>query len=181
VTSQDVAAIFISAHGETDGRGDLYIIANDTDVTDQVSLQQSGVEWSDLQKIVEDVGGAGKALVFIDACKSGQVLQNKRSLPPDIDKAVAELRGSGNNITVFSSSTGTQLSVEDPKLGHGYFTYALLEALDGKAPRVGSYLTAGDINRYLAGRVKELTSGSQTPIVTTPRGATTNPPLFLVQ
>jgi hypothetical protein len=177
----DVAAIFISAHGETDGRGDLYLISNDADVRDEVAMRQTAVQWDDVYRDIKDLASRGKVLVFLDACKSGQVIPGKRALPPDIDRAVNELRESGNDVTIFSSSTGTQLSREEPKYGHGFFTYSLLEALDGKGMRSGDYVTTGDLNRYISARVKSLTDGAQTPVVSTPLSTTSSPPLFVIR
>lgn len=181
MTGADVATVFVSAHGETDGRGDLYLISNDTDVRDHITMRQTAMQWNDFKKDIEDLASRGKVLVFLDACKSGRVIPGKSVFPPDIDKAVNELRESGNDVTIFSSSTGTQLSREDEKLGQGYFTYALLEALDGKGHRSDGYVTTGDLNRYIAERVKKLTEGAQTPKVSTPLGTTSNPPLFVIR
>lgn len=181
MTNGDVATVFVSAHGETDGRGDLYLISHDADVRDEIMMRQTAVQWDDFDKDIKDLASRGKVLVFLDACKSGRVIPGKSVFPADIDKAVNELRESGNDVTIFSSSTGTQLSREDDKLGQGYFTYALLEALDGKGIRSGAYVTTGDLNRYIAERVKKLTEGAQTPKVSTPLGTTSNPPLFVIR
>jgi uncharacterized caspase-like protein len=72
---------------------------------------------------------------------------------------------------VFSSSTGRQLSREDPDWGHGAFTFALLEAIrDGRADfRNLGVVTLAELESYLADRVKELTQGKQHPTVTKPK------------
>ena len=62
------------------------------------------------------------------------------------------------------SSTGQEVSIEDPELGHGYFTQALTEGLSGKADKNKDglvYLT--ELDTYLFNRVKELSNNRQHP------------------
>lgn len=187
VTNADVAVIFLSAHGEMDSRESLFLISHDTDVSDEIPMRLSAVEWSYIEREIDDIAAKGKVLVFLDMCKSGGVLKSrpgirsKGAFPPDLDKAVNELNESGNDVTIFSSSTERQFSLEDDKIKQGYFTYALLEALDGRGPKASGYVTTGDLTRYLAERVKKLTNGAQSPRVTTPSGTISSPPLFVIR
>jgi len=102
----------------------------------------------------------GKTLVFVDACH-------------------CELASAESGVVVFSSSTSTQLSIEDDTLKHGDFTAALLEAFDTRrATHEPPFFYVTDFDAYLRGRVKELTHGAQTPTVTIPLERYNNPRVF---
>ena len=56
------------------------------------------------------------------------------------------------------ASSGTkQLATEFEALKHGVFTYALLEALDGKADNGDRKITVNELKLYMEERVPELT------------------------
>ncbi len=70
------------------------------------------------------------------------------------------------NVTVLTSSGGTEPSREDAAWGggHGAFTYALLEALGTVADGNRDGLVGvTELTGYLARRVPALTGGKQTP------------------
>jgi uncharacterized caspase-like protein len=80
------------------------------------------------------------------------------------------LRMQAQGIIVFTASSGNEFSWEDAKWGHGAFTLALLEAMQGQ----GGFTKRGvvwvsDIEGYVYERVKELTNGGQKPLVAKPR------------
>ena len=71
-------------------------------------------------------------------------------------------RGSG--ATVISSSQGAEYAFESSDQQNGLFTYALMEALDGKAsPNKDGQITISTIGDYVKKCVKELTKGKQNP------------------
>jgi len=84
-------------------------------------------------------------------------------------------------VIVFASCAGGQVSLEKPEWENGAFTEALLEGLAGKARRDGDRLLVTDIANYVKPRVKELTSGAQTPVVLYPQGRFTYPPVYLLR
>ena len=64
----DVALLFISGHGENDGKGDYYFIPADAALQDDGSFRPSrAVSWRDLKSVV-DV--PARTLVLIDTCHS---------------------------------------------------------------------------------------------------------------
>ena len=83
---------------------------------------------------------------------------------------------------VLAACSGTELALEPEALGHGAFTYALLEGLAGKARRGKPgerQIYVSDLDLYLRERVRELTNGAQTPVVLFDKNRFLNPPLFL--
>jgi len=71
-------------------------------------------------------------------------------------------RGSG--ATVISSSQGAEYAFESSEQSNGLFTYALMEALDGKAtPNKDGQITISSVGEYVKKRVQDLTKGKQNP------------------
>jgi uncharacterized protein YecT (DUF1311 family)/uncharacterized caspase-like protein len=71
-------------------------------------------------------------------------------------------RGSG--ATVISSSQGAEYAFESSEQSNGLFTYALMEALEGKAtPNKDGKITISAIGDYVKKRVQDLTKGKQNP------------------
>jgi hypothetical protein len=69
-------------------------------------------------------------------------------------------------VKVLASSQGREFSLEQPNFrgGHGAFTAALLEGLEGKARSSNSAaVSVLDLERYVSRRVPELTQGKQHP------------------
>ena len=73
-------------------------------------------------------------------------------------------RGSGS--TILSSSAGAEYALESSEQQNGLFTYAVLEALDGKkeadADKDGA-IEMSELGEYVKKRVSELTNNKQTP------------------
>ena len=86
----------------------------------------------------------------------------------DISRLVQELASVDNGIVVYAAASGRQLSQESTRWSNGVFTKAVVEGvLGGAAYHAGRPITAQMLNLYVSERVKELTSGVQTPIMVT--------------
>jgi uncharacterized protein YecT (DUF1311 family)/WD40 repeat protein len=71
-------------------------------------------------------------------------------------------RGSG--ATIISSSQGAEYAYESSEQSNGLFTYALMEALDGKAtPNKDGQITISTVGDYVKKRVQDLTKSKQNP------------------
>ncbi len=75
-------------------------------------------------------------LVLLDACHSGASTINGDPLAMDATALQTALAAA--NVSVLTSSKGTEVSYEAPELQHGAFTKALLDAFNDPA---------ADINR----------------------------------
>jgi WD40 repeat protein len=149
---------------------------------DTAGVWRSGLKLSDLREAIAALADKGKVLVFFDACHSGNLASGARDGGQvDIDKAASALGNADTGAIVFSSSTGKEFSVERADLGHGVFTYALLEALDGKSNRPPPWLYVSDLEIWLSDEVNKLTKGAQTPKTTVPGERFTNPRVFMIQ
>ena len=162
-----VGMLFLAGHGINDANGVYYFLPYDADVH---KLKSTGVVFMEIKNTLANLGG--KALFFVDTCHSGNILGGqRRAISKDITGVINELASAENGVVVFSSSTGSQYSIENLEWGNGAFTKALVEGLKGKA----SLSTSGRITHkmldfYISERVKELTEGQQTPVTQAPGG-----------
>jgi len=165
-TARDVGMLFLAGHGVNDPTGIYYYLPANADVD---KLKRTGVPFSDIRNTLASL--TGKALFFVDTCHAGNVMGGRRAGPPDITAVVNELASAENGVVVFASSTGRQYSLESAEWNNGAFTKALVEGVTGKADLRGTgKITHKMLDFYLAERVKELTSGKQTPVNPSPQG-----------
>lgn len=173
VTSRDVGVMFIAGHGMNDNIGNYYFLPYNVNPE---QLMRTGVAQNDIKLTLNSL--AGKAVFFVDTCHSGNALGSgkTRAIGGSTDAFVNELASAENGVIVFSSSTGRQLSQEDPKWGNGAFTKAVVEGLSGKA-EIGKSgkITHKGLDYYVTERVKELTKGQQSPVSIAPGGITDFP------
>lgn len=90
----------------------------------------------------------------MDACQSAGVLTTLARGAAE-EKAIAQLaRSTGTHWLTASGSE--QFATEFDELGHGVFTYVLLEALSGKADSGDHRVTVNELKAYLESRVPEV-------------------------
>jgi hypothetical protein len=99
----------------------------------------------------------GRVLVLLDACRSGGAIASA-------DRSLRAML-TAPNVTVLTSSTAGEASVEHADWENGAFTEALLEALREADYDGDALIRISDLSRYLAERVPALTSGRQHPDV----------------
>jgi WD40 repeat protein len=162
-TSRDVAMIFLAGHGINDNTGAFFFMPYEAQTE---SLRRTCLMFTEFKHTVSTI--AGKVVLFVDACHSGNILGGRRAAP-NIDMLVHEMASVESGAVVFTSSTGRQYSLEDERWGNGAFTKALLEGLQGEADwfRNGT-ITVKTLDAYIARRVKTLTQGQQAPTCSVP-------------
>ena len=178
-TQRDVILIFVSSHGALDHKGNLYILPTDFNA---YNLFATALNIRDLTEGINAV--PCKKLVMLDACHSGQSGQDLLDFASlkavNLDQIVQELIDREPGLTVMTSSSGREYSYETIKWGHGAFTMAILEGLDGNADINGnSVIDLNELNLYVSERVKTLTRGRQHPF--TPINLFGNIPLFVLE
>ncbi len=166
-TARDVAMLFLSGHGiNNPENGEYYYIPYDAKPT---RLKRTTVKGTEIQDYLEGING--QTLLFIDTCFSGNLLEEKAvDSTPDIDHFANELADIESGVIVFSSSTGRQLSNEDPSWGNGAFTKALIEGIEGLADHdKDRYVYITELEKWVEKLVKDLTNNKQTPVTTKPK------------
>jgi WD40 repeat protein len=152
---EDVFIFFYAGHGSTDN-GVFYFITSEITGLYQADKLSDALRVDELQERFKQLP-ALKQVVFMDACHSGSSVQTLAMRGASEEKALAQLsRSSG--VHVMASSESEQQSAEVKSLGHGVFTYVLLEALNGKADGApaDSKITVYEIKSYIDDQVPEV-------------------------
>jgi WD40 repeat protein len=157
---EDVFVFYYAGHGTLDEeKNDEYYLVP-TDVTklygDPTQLANRGLSATELKGFLTQLKSQ-KQIILMDACHSGGALKtlNVRAAAAD-EKAIVQLaRSSG--VVMIASSGSKQFATEFEQLRHGVFTYALLEALDGKGDNGDKKITVNEIKLYMEERVPDLT------------------------
>ncbi len=151
----DVFIFFYAGHGSTNDNSFYFITSEITGLYQQDRLKDA-LRVTDLQEKFKNLP-ALKQVIFVDACHSGSSVEALAMRGATEEKALAQLsRSSG--VHVMASSESDQQSAEIKSLGHGVFTYVLLEALNGKADGspADSKITIYEIKSYLDDQVPEV-------------------------
>ncbi len=160
ITMNDVLVIFLAGHGVKDKDYKFYFLTHDSDLS---NLGKTALVWGDFQKLLRDTP-ARNVIMMLDSCHSG-FFTDPKSPFINADKLIGNMELK-TGVIVISSSTGSEVSIEDQKWGHGAFTYAVIEALKGKADFIkDKKVFVGEMNLYVPSRVKELTQDKQTPSI----------------
>jgi hypothetical protein len=141
----DTVVIFYAGHGapEADPRGlerdglAKYLIPVDADPDD---LYATAFPMDELQTIFGRIE-AERVVAFLDACYSGAAggrsFSARRTRAGSVDEIFLERLTRSKGRAIVTASRPAEVSIELPELGHGIFTYYLVQGLKG----------AGDLNR----------------------------------
>ena len=147
----DTVVLFLAGHGENEGADYLFMPEDAEEADEKYFRPSTVVKWSVLQQALQDA--QGKRIMFVDTCHSGGA-HNQRLIKDAADA----------NIVVFSATNSVTEAQEDANLGHGIFTYALAEGLNGKA----DLMKKGAVNitalyTFVYDEVKNLSNDEQIP------------------
>ena len=156
ITINDVFILYYAGHGSVVDEKFYFIPTETVRLYDIDNLSKTAIEANELQERLEKIK-ALKQVIIMDACQSGQSVELLAHRGGVEEKAIAQLSRSAG-IHVLSSAGSDQFASEFANLGHGLFTYALLEGLSGKAdgaPLDGK-VTIYELKSYLDDQVPEL-------------------------
>jgi WD40 repeat protein len=154
---EDVFIFYYAGHGSMVDNRFFFIPTESARLYDIGSLQSEALEASVLQEKFKSIK-ALKQLIVMDACQSGGSVELLASRGAAEEKAIAQLSRSAG-IHVMASAGSEQFATEFAELGHGLFTYVLIEALRGAAdgaPKDGK-VTIYELKSYLDDQVPEMT------------------------
>ncbi|MBI4609581.1 MAG: caspase family protein [Candidatus Rokubacteria bacterium] len=141
----DTVLIFFAGHGapEVDQRGverdgfAKYLVPIDAEPDD---LYSTALPMDELQTVFAR-NEAERVVVFLDTCYSGaaggRTFASKKTRATSVDDQFLERLTRSKGRAIITASRPAEVSIELPELGHGIFTYYLVQALKG----------AGDLNR----------------------------------
>jgi WD40 repeat protein len=149
---EDTVILFLAGHGVNDGP-DYLMIPQDAERSDAGRWRPSSVvKWTLLQQALQ--GAEGTRIMFVDTCHASGAYSSR------LVKDAADA-----NIVVFSATDKDSDAQERSKLGHGVFTYALSEGINGEA----DFLKKGVVNvlslgAYVSDEVMRITDDEQQPV-----------------
>jgi uncharacterized protein YgiM (DUF1202 family) len=169
---RDTALIYFAGHGapeidltspDDDGL-EKYLVLYDSEPED---LYTTGLPMREVEIIFQRL--APERIIFIaDTCFSGAatgrtfLTASRRAV---ISDAFLSRLSKGKGRVVLTASRANQVSQERDDLGHGVFTYYMLEGLNGKADQDGDgIITIDELYNYLSMKVPEATGQNQHPM-----------------
>lgn len=156
---QDVFVFYYAGHGVLDSKNRYYLVPHNVTQlygNDQL-LESEALNAALLHDFATNLA-AQKQVYFLDACQSAGALSAQGAVRGAAEeRALAQLaRSTGTHWIAASGSE--QFAGEFAQLGHGAFTYALLEALRGGAKGSDASVTVKELDAYLQIKVPEITA-----------------------
>ncbi|HQP04294.1 MAG TPA: ankyrin repeat domain-containing protein [Bacteroidales bacterium] len=157
----DVFVFFYAGHGiaiNENGNTQFYLVSADvTNIFSGDQLKAKAISNSELLAFSRDIP-SDKQFIVIDACNSGAAanMLSYRSGPEE-QRALAVLARSTGTHFLFAS-TADQLAKEIPQIGHGVFTYAILQAMTGGEGyfKSDAGVSVKDISNYTERKVPDI-------------------------
>ena len=109
-------------------------------------LPSTALTWDRFEALIASLN-AGRVILFLDTCHSGDVIGRVSG-----DRFAEDI--ARHSAVVFTSCKGIEYSLEDPRLGHGLFTYALLKGMEGEADLLkDGQITMSELKAYVENSV----------------------------
>jgi uncharacterized caspase-like protein/tetratricopeptide (TPR) repeat protein len=164
---EDIVYVFFAGHGVLDDHDDGYFVAHDSDPQ---NLHATAIAFQDVDRTLSSRLQANLVVLVADACHAGRLGWSTFApgQPSRAGDPLARIGHGDRSFLKLLSTRPSELSYEDQKWGggHGVFTHALLEGLNGQADRDGDHvIRASEAIDYLSRRVPELTDSLQHPRV----------------
>ena len=141
----DTIMVFVAGHGINEGPNYRFLPTDSARQAGGNFVPASVVPWYAFQEAIE--GAKGRRILFLDTCHAGNSYNQR--LSNDSYQA---------NIIVYSAARWDQEALERSDLGHGLFTYAMVEGIEGQAAKgdnAGRVTTLG-LRDFLLARVAEM-------------------------
>jgi formylglycine-generating enzyme required for sulfatase activity len=171
IKSDDRVLIFFSGHGQTvksGNGGDMgFLIPYDAKVDlehpeNRGPYLDSCIPMDHIWSYVES-SPAKHSLVIADACFGGLLIHGRALTPekPSLSFIASQLSRRAQQ--VLTAGGKGEEAQEDPKLGHGYLTFKLLEELKAQAATPDSIILTSQLATHLKTSVANLSHAKQTP------------------
>ena len=174
---QDTVIVYFSSHGIQQGQGEAYWVLHDSHVdmgaykSNRLRVDpETALEQSEITRLLDGIR-AKRLLVLVDSCFSAATVisypRGKSFKSRKVKNPFDSFKGEGR--VVITASEGKQMAAELPQLGHGAFTYFLLEGLKGKADsNFDNVVELWEIWQYLDKKVTDAVhnaGGEQRPTI----------------
>ncbi|MCS7250465.1 MAG: caspase family protein [candidate division WOR-3 bacterium] len=144
--------IYFAGHGSPDiERKEVYLIPYDIDP----NYPRTGISLNDLISFLDNLK-VKSVVMFIDACFSGRTREGDILLAGTRPIVDIKIEKKLSKISLFTASSGAQISSSYPKMKHGLFTYYLLKGLGGDADLdKNKIIYLSELGRYIKEKVWE--------------------------
>ncbi|MEQ8221946.1 MAG: PQQ-binding-like beta-propeller repeat protein [Candidatus Eremiobacterota bacterium] len=170
----DLVFIYYSGHGapeidnnSNDGDGlSKYIVTYDADPD---NLYATALPMDEISNIFTRLSSQ-RVVFFVDSCYSGAsggktFAGQEGGKAGNISDNFLKRLSSGTGRIVITASDANEVALESKKLGHGIFTYYLLQGLSGKADKdKNGFVTADEVYNYLHQEVAKESDNRQHPL-----------------
>lgn len=189
----DYFVIYIATHGVLVPKSDPksrftqdvpYFLLYDADPRDAESIEQSSIRMEMVKQLTRTMP-AKRGLVLSDACHSAAIETETRDAFSNLRAnawLIEEMSQIPEGVGFITASRQTESSHERDELGHGVFTWSLLEGLRGNADKDQDGIVIFDeIANYLSNEVPRLTQNKQHPHINTTNLSANQIPLAAVR
>jgi uncharacterized caspase-like protein len=148
---QDSLLVILAGHGDTTD-GEWYFMPHDTKPN---ALSSTSISARELQDALVN-SPAKQIFLVVDACNSGAGIDSFNRYR-NFQRRFAQQVGRSAGVAVLTAARRDQGALEARDIGHGLFTYTLLEGLAGAAdttPR-DSKVSAHEIAQYVADNLRQ--------------------------
>jgi formylglycine-generating enzyme required for sulfatase activity len=174
---QDTVIVYFSSHGIQQDQGEAYWVLHDSHVdmgaykSNRLRVDpETALVQSEITRLLNGIR-AKRLLVLVDSCFSAATVisypRGKSFKSRKVKNPFDSFKGEGR--VVITASEGKQMAAELPQLGHGAFTYFLLEGLKGKADsNFDNVVELWEIWQYLDKKVTDAVhnaGGDQRPTI----------------
>lgn len=151
IPREDLVVVYMAGHGVMIG-DEWYFLPSNISVASEENVMKNGISTKELKNYIESVG-ADRIILFLDACQSGGALSPIKNF-----KGIKSLRMLARDVGVhiLAATDREQYAVELATLGHGVFTYSLLNALNRKYDKKNNYVTISELMKFVEKEVPAL-------------------------
>lgn len=178
---EDIMLVYFSGHGVNYGSpGDeqFYYLTKDISsgiMTDPEIRSNYTISTDEMTQWITS-NAAQKQVMILDACSSGQVVENLlavRNVPSSQIRALDRMKDR-TGMFVLAGSAADKVSYEASQFGQGLLTYSLLLGMDGAALKDGQSVDVMNLFQYSRDQVPKFANdigGVQTPTLAVPTDA----------
>ncbi|HKM55391.1 MAG TPA: caspase family protein, partial [Isosphaeraceae bacterium] len=164
VKAGDVAVVFYAGHGYCSKEGVFYLVPADANLR---HLSATGISGEALKKSIGELPCT--TVLILDACYAASIGAKKRktrALPVESDTVLRHLIYDSGLVVMCAAYKDQEAAEEN---GHGFFTQAIIEGLEGKADKYKTgRVEVDDLQTYVKHRVRELSDNEQEPTIGIP-------------
>lgn len=163
--SEDLVVLYLAGHGSTDSTGEFFFFPYDIgtgllspEIEPSDSVYKKAISSAELSLALRGVDG--ELVMVLDACQAAASIEGEDFKPgPMSSRGLGQL-AYDKAMRVLAATQAANSAYEDPQIGHGYLTYALMEeglrrGMADFAPR-DKKIHLGELLHYGEQRVPDL-------------------------